>query len=165
MCLLCGNTGGSHAVSLTERPSHELAGLWWSGTHAQAAAGAIRRVIAEVKAFSDGRQSAWRSPIVGLSRNDRTDGFDYFTGVSVEADEALPASFERLAVAEGTFAGSWHGPQDGEVVEHYGRMIAWLEGSGWAWDRSIFHHREEYPPDHDPEAPPALRLMLPVMRG
>lgn len=166
MCLLCGDgSGRTHAISLTERPTHVLCGLSWHGGHEDAQAGALRALIRTVRMFADGRDSQWRSPIVGLSSDYRDDGFSYFVGIAVEPDDGVPAGFERRHVAEGTYAGSWHGPGDGAVPEHYGRMIEWLGGSGWRWDRAVIQHREEYPPDHDPDATvPLLRLLLPVAR-
>ena len=166
MCLLCGDASGrAHSVSLTERPEHSLGGLAWHGSHADAQAGAIRALIRMVKTFADDRKALWRSPIVGLSSDHRDDRFRYFVGVAVEPDETLPDGFERRHLVAGTYAGSWHGPGDGAVPEHYGRMIEWLVGSGWRWDRSVTQHREEYPPDHDPDATaPSLRLLLPVAR-
>ncbi|TYR35240.1 GyrI-like domain-containing protein [Mesorhizobium microcysteis] len=164
MCQLCGSGSGSHAVSISERPPQLLGGLWWRGTFDEAAAGDVRQVIRSVQHFSDQRTSMWKSPIVGLSRNDRPDGFDYFVGVAVEAGEAMPAGFAFLDLPAMTVASSWHGPQDGDVPAHYGRMIEWLVGSGYRRDISQFHHREEYPSDVDFDGPHALRLLLPVMR-
>ncbi len=163
MCQFCGEVAlGAHAVTLTDRPAHGLAGLMWEGTFAKARAGAIRTVIAEVKAFSDTRTTPWKSPIVGLSWNDRADGLRYLVGVALDPGEPIPPEFARVDIPEMRLASSWHGAGDGEVVDHYARMIEWLGMRGLDWDRSRFHHREEYPHDMDLDAPPALRLLLPV---
>ena len=163
MCLLCGEvSAGQHGVAVTERPAHSLAGLFWEGSHRQAADGAIHGVINRVKAFSDRRNSLWKSPIVGLSWNDRPDGFRYFVGIATDAGEDAPAEFVQLELPEMHLASSWHGPEDGEVVAHYGRMIQWVRDEGLAWDVSRFHHREEYPADVDLSRPPALRLLIPI---
>lgn len=165
MCLLCGDTSGrAHAISLTERPEHVLGGFAWRGSHEEARDGALRAVIRKVMAFADGRDALWRSPIVGLSHDHSDDGFSYFVGVAIEPEEPLPPALVRRKVDAATYAGSWHGPADGDVPAHYGRMIDWLASSGWRWDRTVTQHREEYPPDHDPDAAPALRLLLPVVR-
>lgn len=165
MCLLCGDASGrAHAVSITERPDHLLGGIVWRGSHDAARSGVIRDLIRRVKAFADGREVLWRSPIVGLSSDHHDDGFSYFVGVAVDPGEALPEGFGHRRIGAATYAGSWHGPADGDVPEHYGRMIDWLAGSGWRRDRSTTQHREEYPPDHDPDAAPALRLLLPIVR-
>ena len=144
MCLLCGNTGeGAHTVAISQRPRQLLGGLWWRGTFAEAASGATREVVGAVRDFSDARASDWKSPIVGLSRNDRADGFDYFVGIAVDEGEGLPDGYERLDLPQMTVASSWHGPDDGDVPAHYGRMIDWLHRNGHRRDVSLFHHREE----------------------
>lgn len=164
MCLLCGSGAASGAsfMALTERPAHKLHGLAWSGTHEEASAGAIRRLIERVKAHSDGRTSPWKSPIVGISWDDRPDGFRHFVGVAPDPGEVLPEGFEALELEQTDLASSWHGPADGEVVEHYGRMIAWAAEHGYNWDTDRFHHREEYPHDIDLAAPLRLRLLIPI---
>ena len=163
MCLLCGDASvGKHGIAVTERPAHSLAGLFWEGSHREAADGAVHGVIERVKALSDRRASLWKSPIVGLSWNDRPDGFRTFVGIAIDADEVLPDGFKRLDLPEMRLASSWHGPEDGEVVAHYGRMIQWVRDEGLAWDVSRFHHREEYPADVDLSRLPALRLLIPI---
>ncbi len=160
MCQLCGDI--AHDVALTERPAHTLAGRMWEGTFAEAAEGAIHALIAEVKAFSDARTTLWKSPIVGISWNDRPDGFRYLVGVAPDPGETLPGNFSTVELPEMRLASAWHGPEDGEVPGHYSRMLEWLQAAGLSWDRAHFHHREEYPPEVDLAAPPALRLLLPV---
>ena len=140
MCALCGDGRRVHATSITERPRQLLGGIFWSGSFGEASSGgAIDSAIAAVSGFAVARKAMWKSPIVGLSRNDRTDGFDYFAGVAVEAGEALPEGFATLELAEGVFASSWHGPEDGDVVEHYARMIEWLRGSAYRRLTAPFH--------------------------
>ena len=165
MCELCADVARSHAVSISERPRQLLAGMWWRGSFAEAAAGAIHPVIAAVRDFSAGRSVMWKSPIVGLTRNGRGDGFEYFVGIAVENGESLPAGFVYLDVPEMVVASSWHGPDHGDVVTHYGRMIEWLQGSGYRRGGAPYDQREEYPHDVDPAAAPSLRLMLPVERA
>ncbi|MEO3999251.1 hypothetical protein [Mesorhizobium sp. CAU 1732] len=149
---------------MTERPAHRLAGLWWEGTHAQAAGGATRAALAAVKDVSDSRDALWKSPIVGLSWSQGADGLRYFCGIAIEAEEAVPDVFSIVDLPSMEFAGSWHGPDDGDVVSHLGRILEWLRLQGLAWDGTHCQQREEYAPDVDLDAPPALRLMLPVTR-
>lgn len=164
MCELCADAARSHAVSISYRPGQRLAGLWWSGGFELAASDAVRSVIVRVRDFSAQRDALWKSPIVGLSKNDRSDRLDYFAGISVDPGETLPADFVHLDIPEMAVASSWHGPDDGDVVAHYGRMVEWLRGSGYRRTNGPFHQREEYPHDVDLAAPPALRLMLPIER-
>lgn len=163
MCDRCG-LPGSHGIGLSERPAHRLAGRFWEGGHAEAADGAIRPLIEEMKSVSAGRSGLWRSPIVGLTWNDRPDGFRYFVGIAVDDGEESPPGFDVLQLPEMTFASSWHGPEDGGVVQHYLGMIEWIADMGMKRNATQFHQREEYPPDVDLAGPPALRLMIPVVR-
>jgi len=168
MCALCDEAGAlGDGVGLTDRPPHRLAGFLWEGTHAEAANGALHPLFARVRAFSDGRGSGlWRSPIVGLSLDERADGFRYLVAVAVEPDAAVPAGMAVMDMPETTFASIWHLPQDGDVAAHYARMAGLVREAGLAWDRSRLHRREEYAPDFDPAAQPlSLRLMLPVARA
>jgi predicted transcriptional regulator YdeE len=166
MCLLCGEASfGRHAISMTERPAHRLAGLWWEGTYAEAAGGATRAALAAVKDVSDSRDTLWKSPIVGLSWSQGENGLRYFCGIAIEADEAVSAGFSIIDLPSTEFAGSWHGPDDADVVSHLGRILEWLRLQGLSWDRTHCEQREEYAPDVDLDAPPALRLMLPVTRS
>jgi predicted transcriptional regulator YdeE len=162
MCLLCGEVGSAHGIALTERPAHRLCGRYWQGSYGEAARGAIHSLIGDVQAFAAQREGGWRSPIVGLSWNDRPDGFRYFVGVAMDDAGALPEGFASLALPEMTLASSWHGAGDGEVVAHYVRMIDWVKPRNLIWDKQHFHHREEYPHDVDLTRPPALRLLVPV---
>jgi len=161
MCDRCG-IPGSHAFALTERPAHRLAGHMWEGTHAEAAAGAIHPLILEMKAASQRRPGMWRSPIVGLSWNDRPGGFRYFVGIAIDEGEQPADGLVALDLPEMNFASAWHGAGDGDVAGHYGRMMEWIGDEGLKWDLSRFYHREEYPLDYDPAGPPVLRLLMPV---
>jgi hypothetical protein len=163
MCQLCGESSfGAHDISISERPRQLLGGLRWSGTHEQAASGETESLLRRVQAFSASRKAAWKSPIVALSRALGEGSFECFAGIAVEPGEALPAGFDLLDLVEMTVASSWHGQQDGDVVTHYGHILDWIRTSGHRRDRTHYDHREEYPHDADLDAPPALRLMLPV---
>lgn len=159
MCDRCGLGSGAHAIALTGRPAHRLVGYVWEGSHAEARDGAVKPVIRRVRALSGRMQGLWRSPIVGLTWNDRPGGFRYFVGI---AGEAAPEDGAAVDLPEMEFASSWHGPDDGGVVEHYLRMIEWIGDEGLSRDGARFDQREEYPNDHDPDDPLSLRLLLPV---
>jgi hypothetical protein len=162
MCLMCGDATLDHAFALVERPVHRLTGRFWSGTFEEAAAGALHPLIEEMKSLSAATSDLWKSPIVGLTWNDRPDGFRYFVGIETEdASEG----FDRLDVPEMRCASLWHGPEAGTVVDSYGRMMRGLKEAGIERDQSFCDQREEYPVDIDLSKPPALRLMLPVRAG
>lgn len=161
MCMMCGNP--AHRYTLATRPEHRLVGRIWEGTFEAAAAGALHPLIEAMKELSARHERFWRSPIVGLSWNDRTDGFRYFCGFALDAPE-LPEGCVALDVPERDYADIWHGPGDGDVIENYRAMMEWMADSGLRHDTSTFHQREEYAPDVDLSAPPSLRLMLPVVQ-
>lgn len=162
MCMMCGNPA-AHRYSLATRPAHRLVGRIWEGSHAQAAEGALNPLIEEIKEISARHEQFWRSPIVGLTWNDRPNGFRYFTGFALEGAEC-PDGCSALELPEMELADIWHGPGDGDVIENYRAMMEWMGDSGFRHDTQHFHQREEYSPDVDLSAPPSLRLMLPVRR-
>lgn len=165
MCLLCAEADGDFAgFALMERPPETLAGLWWDGTHVQAAAGGVRATLRSLQAIV-GKGGLWSGPIVGLTFSDGPDGLRHFAGVAVEDLDAPSGSrhdLVRLDLPGRRYAASWHGVGDGDVVAHYGRMIHWVAGQGLSRPLSGHRHREEYPRDVDFDGPAVLRLMLPV---
>lgn len=164
MCDRCGGFGATHAVSLSERPAHRLVGWFWEGSHARMREGALKPLLLRAREFSTRSSGLWRSPIVALSWSGPAGkygpgGLRCFAGI---AGEDAPQGGAAIDLPEMTFASSWHGPEDGSVVEHYARMIEWIGEQGLARDAAHFGQREEYPNDHDPDGPLSLRLLLPV---
>lgn len=165
MCLLCGAPATRTAeFAIVARPAVALRGRFWEGSHAEAAGGAVRDLLERVRDEGGGPGDLWGGPIVAISRNDRADGFRFFAGIAgadaVAAEGALP---ERLHLPPLRFATAWHHPEEGAVVERYGRMIDWVGRVGHRRDVTALHHAEEYPRDADFAAPAALRLMLPIV--
>lgn len=161
MCLMCGDASFAHAFQIVKRPDHRLTGRFWAGSFDEAAAGALRPLIAEMMALSERSTDSWKSPIVGLTWLDRPGGFRYFAGIET-ADEDAGAGFERLDVPEMYCASLWHGPDAGTVADSYMRLMGDLAEAGIERDRAFCDQREEYPPTVDLDAQPALRLLLPV---
>ncbi|HWK66978.1 MAG TPA: AraC family transcriptional regulator [Rhizobiaceae bacterium] len=146
------------------RPSEQLRGIFWEGTYAQAAAGALHPLIEAVKTWQRADADPLASAITGISWNDRPDGFRFFAGTNAGAiHSTIHDGRQVLSLPAMRLASIWHGPEDGDVVQHYGAMLEWIERSGEKRDTSILHHREEYPSDIDLAAPPVLRLMLPLV--
>lgn len=167
MCARCGDvTLGQHRFAIVERPPERLRGLFWEGTYAQAAAGALHPLIEAAKPSLHAGAAPFASAIIGISWNDRPDGFRYFVGTDAGAIQPpVRDGRQRLSLPAMRFASVWHAPEDGDVVQHYGAMLEWIERSGEKRDISILHHREEYPPDIDLAAAPVLRLMLPLVKS
>lgn len=162
MCARCGDAKlRQHRFAIVERPPEQLCGMFWEGTYEQAAAGALHPLIEAAKAWLHSEAGLFASAIIGISWNDRPGGFRYFVGAQAGAiHPSNRAGRQCLSLPAMRFAGIWHAPEDGDVVQHYGAMLEWIDRSGEKRDISILHHREEYASDVDLAAPPALRLML-----
>lgn len=163
MCRWCGEPGGrATGAGLVERPAQSLVGRSWQGTHGEAASGAVISLLKAVQAEAGG-DVVFAGPIVAVSWSDRADGFRTFVGVESDgAGARLAADGERVNLPPMRFAADWHDAGDGDVLDHYAALIEWLRATGNRWDKTVLHHREEYPRHADFSAPPALRLMLPV---
>ncbi|RST86275.1 hypothetical protein EJC49_11540 [Aquibium carbonis] len=161
MCQLCEETRlDVSGFAVLDRPAETLVGLEWEGSHGEAAAGSVRATLTALQARL-GKGDLWSGPIIGLSFNDGPERFRYFAGVA--AEEAVPVGgLVGLQLPPRRYVASWHGQADGDVVAHYGRMIAWLTTKGMARSLEPPHHREEYPRDGVFDGPPVLRLLLPL---
>ncbi|APH71994.1 GyrI-like domain-containing protein [Aquibium oceanicum] len=165
MCLMCETAAPAFGeFGMTERPSEELRGVFWEGSHEEAAAGAVRAMLKRVQAHCGaGKASLWDGPIVGVSWSTGPGRFRTFVGIeSATVGTATDAGLETLTLPGHRYATAWHGAEDGDVVERYGRMIEWIRMAGHARSPDGPHHREEYPRESDFDATPVLRLMLPV---
>lgn len=164
MCTWCGD-GRLEAADfdLVERPAQSLAGLVWEGSFADAAKGGVRALLERMQARVATIPGLFKGPLVGISWNERPDGFRYFVGY--EPDAAAPADdLERLDLPKMHYVVAWHAEGDGAVVEHYRGLLHWMQMEGHARDVSRLHHREEYPLDADFSGPPVLRLMMPISK-
>ncbi len=163
MCQLCETGGmGDAGFGIVSRSAEVLVGLSWEGSFAEARSGSIRTLLSQVQARLGEVSDLWASPIVGISWNDRPDGFRYFVGVPVSEAGALSHFDARIELPATICAAAWHAADDGDVIAHYGRMIEWISASGHMRNTAAYHHREEYPRDADFDAAPELRLMIPV---
>ncbi|HHZ10988.1 MAG TPA: hypothetical protein GX405_19650 [Rhizobiales bacterium] len=163
MCRWCGEPAGrATGAGLVGRPAQGLVGRSWQGTHGEAATAAVMALLQAVQAEAGGAD-VFAGPIIALSWSDRPDGFRTFVGVDLgDAGTGLAADGERVDLPPMLFAADWHEAGDGDVLDHYQALIEWVRATGNSWDRTILHHREEYPRHADFSAPTALRLMLPV---
>lgn len=166
MCRWCAEPGGrATGAGLVERPAQSLVGRSWRGPHGEAAAGAVRTLLEGVQAEAGG-SDIFSGPLVSLSWSDGVEGFRTFVGVDAgEAGPTLALTGERVDLPGMRLAADWHDAGDGDVLDHYEALIEWVRATGNRWDKAVLHHREEYPRHADFSAPPALRLMLPVVAG
>ncbi len=163
MCRMCEEIGsGRDGFAVTDQPSERLVGLSWEGTLAEAAGGAARRLLERVQAQA-GPGDLWSGPIVCLSWEAGDDRLRRFAGIAAGEAAAVPESWTVLDLEAGRWVADWHGPADGDVLAHYGRMIGWLATTSHRRTLDGPMHREDYPRDADLDGPPVLRLMLPVV--
>jgi predicted transcriptional regulator YdeE len=128
-----------------------IIGLPWTGSYGEAADGAIKALMGEVRACLGLPQDA---PMFGVSWNDRPDGFRHFCGVELSAEQELPAGLARLELESLTCL---LGVQEqGDATETYRALMTERDTRGLR-------------PNHDPSMVDehlsggrAVRLWLPV---
>lgn len=149
------------AFEIVERPAQRIAGAFWEGTFVEAADGAVRRLIAEMQEHHLRLHPNDHPTLVGLSWNDRSDGFRYLVGFVAEIAEATrhPGHVDLPSMR---FASAMHHPDDGDVFAHYRHMFEWIAAEGLAADTARFDYREEYEPGFVSLSLSSLRLMVPI---
>ncbi|WP_343213959.1 GyrI-like domain-containing protein [Ensifer oleiphilus] len=146
---------------IVERPAQRIAGSFWEGTFVEAADGAVRRLIAEMQEHHLRLHPKDHPMLVGLSWNDRPDGFRYLVGfVSKTAETTRHPGHVDLPAMR--FVSAMHHPETGDVIAHYQHMFDWIASEGLVVDTSRLHFREEYEPGFVSLSLSSLRLMVPV---
>ncbi|KOF21198.1 hypothetical protein AC244_07490 [Ensifer adhaerens] len=146
---------------IVERPAQRIAGSFWEGTFGEAADGAVRRLIAAMQEHHLRLHPKEHPTLVGLSWNDRPDGFRYLVGfVSQTAEATSHPGYVDLPAMR--FVSAMHHPDDGDAFAHYQRMFDWIAAEGLAVDTSALHFREEYEPGFVSLSLSSLRLMVPI---
>lgn len=146
---------------IVERPAQRIAGSFWEGTFGEAADGAVRRLIAAMQEHHLRLHPKDHPTLVGLSWNDRPDGFRYLVGfVSQTAEATSHPGYVDLP--DMRFVSAMHHPDDGDAFAHYQRMFDWIAAEGLAVDTSALHFREEYEPGFVSLSLSSLRLMVPI---
>lgn len=163
MCVLCEAAGQAAEFSVTSRPAHRLAGLWWRGVGHLPDRLDLEPTIARVAAFSATRTSIWKSPLVGILRQ-APGSCSYFIGVDLGEAPEIPSDFVFFDAPEMDLVSVWHGPTHGLVEDRYLAMADWLRAHGYTASSAICERREEYPHDTDGSSQSGFRLMIPVYR-
>ncbi|OCP02295.1 MULTISPECIES: GyrI-like domain-containing protein [unclassified Ensifer] len=146
---------------IVQRPAQRVAGAFWEGTFGEAADGAVRRLISEMQAHHRHMHPGDHATLVGLSWNDRPDGFRYLVGyVSKKAEATVHPGHVDLPAMR--FVTALHHPESGDVFAHYQKMFDWIRAEGHAVDTALLHYREEYEPGFVSLSLSSLRLMVPI---
>ena len=149
------------AFEIVERPAQRIAGSFWEGTFGEAADGAVRRLIAEMQGHHQHLHPGDHAALVGLSWNDRPDGFRYLVGyVADKAETTIHPGHVDLPAMR--FVTALHHPESGDAFAHYQRMFDWMAAEGHAADTTVLHYREEYDPGFVSLSLSSLRLMVPI---
>ncbi|MEI2300124.1 GyrI-like domain-containing protein [Ensifer sp. MJa1] len=146
---------------IVERPAERIAGAFWEGTFGEAAEGAVRRLIAEMQVHHQHLHPGDHATLVGISWNDRPDGFRYLVGYVADKAEATvhPGHVDLPAMR---FVTAMHSPEGGDVFAHYQKMFDWIAAEGHAPRTDFLHFREEYEPGFVSLSLSPLRLMIPI---
>ncbi len=162
MCVWCEGAAALGGFAIERRAEARLAGLRWSGSHAEAVAGVlagsmrlVRERIVEEQAFVPG-------PVVVVTLPGAGDRVECFSGGALAKDEAAPDGLDLLSVPASDYAVVNHHRADGDVIDRYGALVGWIRETGLKRDASRMQHREEYPLHADFSRPETVRLMVPV---
>ncbi|WP_134685199.1 GyrI-like domain-containing protein [Brevibacillus migulae] len=149
--------------SLVTQDAFHVVGIPWTGTYAQAGAGEIRHVLAEVKRrYREIPHNAEPQHILGLSHEHHADGFSYLLGARVHDVTEVPAGMVSRLIPRQTYATA-HVAKGSNIQEAYRAMFAWMEENGYKEKHDVVTHLEVYAADgdaYDPE--PELTIMTAI---
>lgn len=133
-------------------PEMTLYGRVWEGAYSELPEGGLQALIASVKAMTS-------APLIGVSWNDRPDGFRYLIGAA--SDEFGADSIRWTAPAHQLLQVSYQGDPAG-VTDTYAKMMDAISAANMRMATEICHHREGYG-THDPFANPLhVKLGIPI---
>lgn len=163
MCRWCeGPAFGLDGFGIERREDARLAGLRWTGSHADAVAGGLAEALTRLRERILEEQAFAPGPVVVLTLPGEGDEVRCFAGAKLARDAAAPAGLEEFAVEGADYAVASHHRSDGEVLDRYAAMLDWIRAERLSRDRSRWQHREEYPLHADFSRPEKVRLMVPV---
>lgn len=150
-------------ITLVTKEAFQIVGILWRGTYAQAAAGEIRHVMAEMKRrYMEIPQQAQPDSIFGISIEHHAEGFTYLIGAPVHDSLVLPDGMIRRFVPTQTYVTGQAG-KGTNIEEAYREMFRWIEENGYKQKQDVLTHLEIYPLHGDPfDNEPELTMMIPV---
>lgn len=162
MCVWCEGAAALGGFAIESRAEARLAGLRWSGSHAEAVAGGLAGSMRRVRDRMVEEQAFVVGPVVAVTLPGRGDHVLCFSGGALARDEGIPDGLDAMSVPASDYAVVNHHRADGDVVDRYGALLGWMREMGLKRDASRFQHREEYPLHADFSRPETVRLMVPV---
>ncbi|MDK1490020.1 GyrI-like domain-containing protein [Sinorhizobium sp. 7-81] len=149
------------SFEIVQRPAQRITGHLWEGTFVEAADGAVRRLIAETQEHRRRAYPHDHSALIGLSWNDRSDGFRYLVGYVGEDDRTFTQP-QHVDLPAMRLATTIHRPESSDVFVDYRKMLDWIAAEGHVVDTTHLHYREEYEAGFVSPSTSSLRLMVPI---
>ncbi|BBI36489.1 GyrI-like domain-containing protein [Cohnella abietis] len=148
---------------LIEKESFNAIGLKWVGTFAEAGAGGIRVVQAEMlNRLKEISHIIHPKTLLGLSYHITEGGFTHFAAVEVEQVENIPEGMTAITVPKLIYASCEH-KGDQNIDASYKDIYNWIEGRGFELSKGDLTHLEEYPLHQDPYTKdPEFVIMIPI---
>lgn len=150
---------------LVTKESFNAVGLKWVGTFAEAGAGGIRVVLAEMQErLKEIKHVSNPDQLLGLSYHNIKGGFTHYAVVKVDRVEDIPTGMTMVELPALTYAKCDH--QKGQHIDtSYNNIYAWIKNQGYNIHTGDVDHFEIYPMDQDPYTKdPEFVIMIPVER-
>ncbi|MFD0715694.1 GyrI-like domain-containing protein [Paenibacillus sp. GCM10027626] len=148
---------------LVTKEAFKAVGFKWAGTFAEAGAGGIRAVQANMQnRLKEIKHVLHPETLLGLSNHNIEDGFTHYAVVEVSNIEDIPDGMTTISLPTLTYAKCDH--QKGQNIEtSYHNISAWIEEQGYKLHKGDVTHFEEYPMHQDPYSnDPEFVIMIPI---
>ncbi|TFE01205.1 MULTISPECIES: GyrI-like domain-containing protein [Jeotgalibacillus] len=147
---------------IVRKSSFYFVGMKWTGTYEAAAHGDIFPVIEECqKRIKELDLASEESDYIGLSYQDRPDGFTYYFGVEALRTQKIPPDMHRIIVPSHHYAVTEHNGQ--QAWKSYEKLYRWAQSQGIQLNQAGLDHIEVYSADYNPyKMSPTLKIGLPV---
>ncbi|PPA68881.1 GyrI-like domain-containing protein [Jeotgalibacillus proteolyticus] len=147
-----------------KKSSFYFIGLKWTGTYEAAAHGEIRPVIEASKVrLKELNLAGENSSLIGLSYQDRPDGFTYYIGTEAMNTDGIPPDLHGIIVPSNHYAVTEHEGQN--AWKSYEKLYRWVEKQGLQINSHGLIHLEVYSMDYDPyKMSPSLVIGVPLKK-
>ncbi|TFD99600.1 GyrI-like domain-containing protein [Jeotgalibacillus salarius] len=149
---------------IVRKSSFYFIGMRWTGTYEAAAQGDIFPLIEEARdrLLSMGIAQG-SSDFIGLSYQDRQDGFTYYFGTEALGKKTFPSDMHRIIVPSHDYAVTEHKGQ--HAWKSYEKLKKWATEQGLQVQLNGLDHIEVYNSDYNPyKMSPTLKIGIPVKK-
>ncbi|MBD2846933.1 GyrI-like domain-containing protein [Paenibacillus sp. IB182496] len=154
-----------NVADLVQWPPIIAVGLKWEGTFAEAAAGGIHVVQAELRRrLGTVERTSRPDRLLGLSYHAApgAERFIHFAAVEVSAAEVVPEGMGVIEVPAFAYAQCRH-LRGQQIDATYRNLYAWIAERGLRPHEGGLTHLELYPAEQDPFAPdPEFTILIPL---